>query len=51
MEMTVFWDAVQYCLVKIDQHFRGAYCFHHQGYRRRDDGESKYINTRTPSKL
>jgi hypothetical protein len=28
--MAVFWDAAL-CSLKVQQHFRGAYCLHHQG--------------------
>jgi hypothetical protein len=28
--MTVFWDAAPCSLVETDQHFKGAYCLHHQ---------------------
>jgi membrane-associated PAP2 superfamily phosphatase len=30
MNSVVFWDVVLYSLVDIGQHFRGAYCLHHQ---------------------
>jgi hypothetical protein len=39
VKMTVFWDAVSFCLIDTDQHFRGTYCLH-QG-NRPDDGGSK----------
>jgi hypothetical protein len=29
-ETTVFWVIVLHSLVEINQHFRGAYCLHHQ---------------------
>jgi hypothetical protein len=29
--MRAFWDIVPCSLIKVDQHFRGAYRLHHQG--------------------
>jgi hypothetical protein len=29
MKMTAFWDIALCSLMDIEQHFRGAYCFHH----------------------
>jgi hypothetical protein len=31
MKMTVFSVVMPYSLVEVYQHFRGAYCLHHQG--------------------
>jgi hypothetical protein len=30
MKMTALWDTALCSLAEIDQHFRGAYCLHHQ---------------------
>jgi hypothetical protein len=30
MKVTVIWDIMPCSLVETDQHFRGAYCLHHQ---------------------
>jgi hypothetical protein len=35
MNMTAIWDIAPCSLVEVVQHFRGAYCLHHQG----DDDE------------
>jgi hypothetical protein len=29
--MTAFWDIALCSLEEVDQHSKGAYCFHHQG--------------------
>jgi hypothetical protein len=31
MKFRVFWDVAPFSQVDVDQYFRGAYCFHHQG--------------------
>jgi hypothetical protein len=40
MKMTVFWDVAPCSLVQINQHFRGAYCLHHQGDKGRSISET-----------
>jgi hypothetical protein len=40
MKMTVFYDVMPWSLVETDQHFRGAYCLHHQGD---DVGGNKHL--------
>jgi hypothetical protein len=30
MKVALFWDAASCILVEIDQHFKGAYYFHHE---------------------
>jgi hypothetical protein len=32
MKVTAFWDIELCILIEVGQHFRGAYCLHHQGY-------------------
>jgi hypothetical protein len=31
MKFRVFWDVLSCSQIDVDQHFRGAYCLHHQG--------------------
>jgi hypothetical protein len=31
MKMTAFWNIAPCGLIEVDRHFRGAYCFQHQG--------------------
>jgi hypothetical protein len=42
MKIGVFWDIAPYSL-GVDQHFRGAYCLHHQGDRP-GDGVSMHLS-------
>jgi hypothetical protein len=40
--MTAFWSMVPYSLIKIDWHFKGAYCLHHQGDHPDDGDKTQY---------
>jgi outer membrane phospholipase A len=42
MKMSAFWDIALCSLIEVDQHFRGAYCLHHRGYK-----TSVYFNDTT----
>jgi hypothetical protein len=43
LKMTVFWDVAPCRLVEVYRRFRGAYCFHHRGNHRPDDGGCKNL--------
>jgi hypothetical protein len=43
MKFGVFWDRETCSHVEVGQRFRSAYCFHHQGYHRPDDGGSTHL--------
>jgi hypothetical protein len=32
LKITAFWDIAPCSLIEVYQHFRGAYCLHHQGF-------------------
>jgi hypothetical protein len=43
MKFRVFWDVAPCSLVGVDQRFTDAYCLHHEGDDRHDDGGSKHL--------
>jgi hypothetical protein len=43
MKFRLFWGVLPCSQVDVDRRFRGAYCFHHQGYGRPDDGGSPHL--------
>jgi hypothetical protein len=50
MKIATFWDVVPCSLLGVDQQFRGAYCLHHQGIHRPDDGGSMHSEMSVYSK-
>jgi hypothetical protein len=43
VKMTVLWDIAPCSLVEVYRRFRGAYCLHHQGDHRPDNGSSTHL--------
>jgi hypothetical protein len=43
MKFTAFWDMALCRIIEVDRYFRLAYCLHHEGYDRPDDGDSKHF--------
>jgi hypothetical protein len=43
VKIRAIWDVASCILVGVDRCFRGAYCLHHQGCDRPDDGGSKHL--------
>jgi hypothetical protein len=41
--MSAFWDNAPCSLVAVNRRFGGAYCLHHQGGRRPDEGGSMHL--------
>jgi hypothetical protein len=43
LKMAAFWYITSCCLVEVDLRLRCAYCHHHQGTHRPNDGGSKHL--------